>query len=145
MKTISKLIICLFCTGCWAQIDWHESIHANNPNWTNSNLTFTKGAEVTVTASGGWKSNGEDFSYKGASNGHLDSRSEEPSVPVMTLIVKIIDGPYTTKEHFAFQEEIQYTFQTDKGRILFICNDDMKNPIHYGDNEGAVEARIIEK
>lgn len=63
----------------------------------------------------------------------------------MTLLVKIIDGPYTTKEHFAFREEIQYTFKTNNGRVLFLCNDDMKNPDSYGDNEGAVMARIIEE
>lgn len=138
-------VLCLIPVLGIAQVDYQTKIYANNCEWTNSYLEFEKGDTVTITADGGWKSNGEDFTYHGASNGHKDPRSEEPSVPVMSLMVKFQDDAYSTIEHFYGKDKIVYPFKTNNGRIFFICNDDMKNAAHCGDNEGYVNVRVIQK
>jgi hypothetical protein len=144
MKIYVFILMIISSTYSYSQVDWSGGIKANNPNWTNSNLTFKKGAVITITASGGWRSGSENYPYSGHSGGHTDGRSVDSKVPVMTLLVHISDGPYSHKSNFNHYEEVQYTFKTDKGRVKFICNDDMNTPRHYLDNSGAVVATIVE-
>lgn len=142
---MKKLVFVLFLIPLFgtAQVDYQTKVYANHCGWANSYLEFESGDKITITASGGWKSNGEDFTYHGASNGHRDPRAWEPEIAVMTLLIKIQDGAYSTIEHFNGKDRIVYTFQTNNGRIYFACNDDLKNAAHCGDNEGYVTAKII--